>query len=75
MGFRKQHETNHALTRLATDIEIAVSHGCVVPVVTVMTEKAFDRIWHKGVLYKMTKNKFSTALAIEYSQLKSRIRF
>lgn len=52
-GFRKQHSTVHQLKRVVNFIEKNKQLRKSTGVVFLDIEKAFDSIWHEGLLYKM----------------------
>ncbi|KAJ1149941.1 hypothetical protein NDU88_002739 [Pleurodeles waltl] len=61
-GFRKEHYTNHQVLRVV-DI---ISHGFNINKSTGVgfldVVKAFDRVWHRGLIYKLIKLTFSSYL-------------
>jgi hypothetical protein len=57
-GFRSGHSTNHALTILHQDISLALTRKQTTGVLAFDIEKAFDRVWHKGLIYKMHRQNF-----------------
>lgn len=52
-GFRKKYGTNHALCRFTTDVAHGLNNRQPTIAIPLDYEKAFDVIWHKGLLYKM----------------------
>jgi len=54
-GFRKNRSTIDHILRLADDAHKAVHNKQFTLAVMVDLEKAFDLVWHKGLLYKMEK--------------------
>lgn len=62
IGSCKRHGTGHAVARLVTNLQLAASNGYVVRAVAIDTEKAFDRVWHEGIIYKIIKNGFLSVL-------------
>ncbi|KAI5748825.1 hypothetical protein M8J76_002286 [Diaphorina citri] len=58
-GFKKQHSTVHQLTKITQDIATGFTQGCNRHKSTVMilldVEKAFDRVWRDGLIYKLIK--------------------
>lgn len=57
-GFRQCHSTNHQLLRVFKFIKHSFVLKESTGMLTFDVEKAFDSVWHKGLLYKMTKLKF-----------------
>ena len=51
--FRKRRSTIDHIVRLADDAHKAVNNGQYTLAVMVDLEKAFDLVWHQGLLYKM----------------------
>lgn len=56
-GFRKNHSTGHALLRLVEEVTHGFNHNRVTVAAFLDVEKAFDRVWHVGLVYKLTKMK------------------
>lgn len=54
-GFRKRRSTIDHIVRLADDAHKAVNNGQYTLAVMVDLEKAFDLVWHQGLLYKMER--------------------
>ena len=52
-GFRAQHSTIHQLTRVTNHISNNLNRQCPTAAVFLDVSKAFDRVWHEGLLYKM----------------------
>ena len=61
-GFRKNHSTIHALSRLVSDICWQKNNGRGVGALLIDTEKAFDTVWLNGLLFKLIKYNFPTNL-------------
>ncbi|KAJ1127276.1 hypothetical protein NDU88_005679 [Pleurodeles waltl] len=61
-GFRKEHSTNHQLLRVVDIISHGFNINKSTGVVFLDVAKAFDRVWHKGLLYKLIKLKFPSYL-------------
>ncbi|KAJ1141152.1 hypothetical protein NDU88_007487 [Pleurodeles waltl] len=61
-GFRKEHSTNHQLLRIVDIISHGFNINKSTGVVFLDVAKAFDRVWHKGLLYKLIKLKFPSYL-------------
>lgn len=57
-GFRRGHSTGHAISLLHNQIDNGLSSSCTTGVLAFDVEKAFDRVWHQGLLYKMIQNKY-----------------
>jgi exonuclease III len=56
-GFRRGHSTNHQLLRVSRFIQNSLNLKQSTGMLTFDIEKAFDSVWHKGLLYKMFKLK------------------
>lgn len=61
-GFRTAHSTTEQALRLAEHITKSYSHGKATGAVFLDVAKAFDKVWHQGLLYKMTRAGCSTAM-------------
>lgn len=59
--FRQKHSTTYPLLRVKTEIKLSISAKRSMDTVSFNTEKAFDRVWHKGLLYKLILLMCSTA--------------
>ena len=57
-GFRKGHSTDHALTHVTNYIKGGFDSKKSTAVLSFDIEKAFDRTWHNGLIYKMIKSQF-----------------
>lgn len=53
-GFRRGHATTHQLTRLTEDITMGFNHRRSTAAIFLDAEKAFDTVWHDGLLHKLT---------------------
>lgn len=72
-GFRNEHSTSHQLHRLINNIknnrDVKKSTGLVL----LDNEKAFDTVWHNGLIYKMITLEFPAYLIkLIHSYLKDR---
>lgn len=56
-GFRRGHSTSHQLERVHTYITDRLEISDSIGMITMDIEKAFDRVWHNGLLFKLIKNK------------------
>lgn len=56
-GFRTSHSTTHALTRIVELITKGFNRKETTVGVFLDTEKAFDKVWHSGLLYKLIQIK------------------
>lgn len=75
-GFRHGHSTNHQLLRLSQHIKSGFAGGKSTGVITFDIEKAFDSVWHNGLLHKMFSIKYPLYLIkLIRSYLKSRSFF
>ncbi|GFV51029.1 probable RNA-directed DNA polymerase from transposon X-element [Trichonephila clavipes] len=52
-GFRKETSTCHQLLRVTNTIIHGFNHGKTTGGLFLDVEKAFDRLWHNGLIYKM----------------------
>ncbi|KXJ68277.1 hypothetical protein RP20_CCG004565 [Aedes albopictus] len=61
-GFRRGHSTTHQQVRVENDTHrnTALSNNTVM--VLLDGEKAFDNVWHDGLVYKLVQTGFSTYL-------------
>lgn len=58
-GFRSKHSTTQQLLRIKGEIERKYSRcKTSTGMILIDVEKAFDRVWHAGLIYKMIKFKF-----------------
>jgi hypothetical protein len=61
-GFRARHSTTLQCMRLTDHVTLNFNNKISTADVFLNIEKAFDTIWHSGLLYKMSKLEFSTIL-------------
>ncbi|KAJ1126668.1 hypothetical protein NDU88_005074 [Pleurodeles waltl] len=61
-GFWKEHSTNHQLLRVVDIISHGFNINKSTGVVFMDVAKSFDRVWHRGLNYKLIKLKFSSYL-------------
>ncbi|KAI5742379.1 hypothetical protein M8J77_006662 [Diaphorina citri] len=54
-GFRKNHSTCHQLTRIVNDISIKFTSRKPTTMILLDIEKAFDCVWHDGIIHKLRK--------------------
>lgn len=54
-GFRNNHSTTQALNRLIEDITIKLNLKQRTVAIFLDNEKAFDTVWHTGLIYKLIK--------------------
>lgn len=57
-GFRMFHSTTHQAFRLAQNIKAGFENGMSTGMVLFDGEKAFDTIWHDGLIHKLIKFEF-----------------
>lgn len=57
-GFKKNHSTSHQLHRVAKFIKTNKSVAKSTVMVLLDIEKAFDNVWHEGLLYKLYRYNF-----------------
>ncbi|GFT65806.1 putative RNA-directed DNA polymerase from transposon X-element [Trichonephila clavipes] len=56
-GFRPRLSTSHQLLRVVEYIKDAIDRNQYTAAVFLDIQKAFDRVWHTGLLYKLIKYK------------------
>ncbi|GFW31408.1 probable RNA-directed DNA polymerase from transposon X-element [Trichonephila clavipes] len=72
-GFRKETSTQHQLLRVTNKIINGFNTKSYTVGIFLDVKKAFDRMWHDGLIYKMIKLKFPTYLVkIIYNYLDNR---
>jgi hypothetical protein len=52
-GFRSGHSIVNQLISILNDFEKAIDDGKEIIIIFCDISKAFDRVWHKGLLYKL----------------------
>lgn len=57
-GFRKGHSTAHQIQRMLNIINNGKSFGKSTAITLLDVEKAFDNVWHQGLLYKLEQQRF-----------------
>lgn len=57
-GFRKKFSTTHQLTKVIKQAKEELSTGSSTGIIMLDVEKAFDRVWHNGLLFKMINLRF-----------------
>lgn len=57
-GFRKGLSTDHALMTLYDNIKSGFTQKLTTGVISFDIEKAFDRVWQDGLVYKMIRNEY-----------------
>ncbi|GFX50266.1 RNA-directed DNA polymerase from mobile element jockey [Trichonephila clavipes] len=72
-GFRSETSTNHQLLRLTNRVINEFNNGDTTEGAFLDVEKAFDRVWHDGLIFKMTKLNFPPYIIhLIYSYLSDR---
>jgi retron-type reverse transcriptase len=61
-GFRSKHSTTHQILRLVEEISFDFNKDLTTGMILFDIEKAFDSIWHDGLIHKMIKCNFPTYL-------------
>jgi len=61
-GFRPGHSTTHQITRITTHIQTQNNHNKTTALCLLDFEKAFDKVWTDGLIYKMTKTEIPPSL-------------
>ena len=57
-GFRKQHSAEHQLFRIHKDINLSLKSKKSTGLISFDIEKAFDSVWHQGLISKIIKYDF-----------------
>ena len=63
-GFLPKHSTTYQLVDIYHPICQAIDHGQLFCIVFCDISKAFDRIWHKGILFKLKENGIGDSLLL-----------
>ncbi|GJQ87143.1 hypothetical protein Trydic_g12039, partial [Trypoxylus dichotomus] len=61
-GFRQEHSTTHQLLRITEHVTEHLDKSTPTTAVMLDIEKAFDKVWHEGLVYKLRQYKFPAAL-------------
>jgi histone deacetylase complex regulatory component SIN3 len=61
-GFRARHNTTLQCMRFTDNLNLNFSNNMSTAAVFLDIKKAFDKIWHLGLLYKLSELKFFTSL-------------
>ncbi|MGL5056694.1 MAG: RNA-directed DNA polymerase, partial [Fusobacteriaceae bacterium] len=61
-GFRRNRSTAHQLIRVLQTAKEKLNEKKSTGIIFLDVEKAFDRVWHNGLLYKMIKLNFPPAI-------------
>lgn len=61
-GFRRGHATVHQLARVVGDLKKAQNEKESTGLITIDIEKAFDSVWHAGLLHKLLTMNFPITL-------------
>lgn len=57
-GFRAQHSTTHQIARIVRNIRLSKARRHSTGMVLFDIEKAFDSVWHNGLVFKLHQMKF-----------------
>jgi hypothetical protein len=57
-GFRSRYSTTNQLMRITNYIKSKLNEKFSTGMILLDVEKAFDRVWHEGLIYKMLKLRF-----------------
>lgn len=57
-GFRRGHSTVHQIKRICNDIKLGFQAGQSTALVLLDIEKAFDSVWHSGLVFKLLSLQF-----------------
>lgn len=72
-GFRFKHSTVHAVNKLTSDICWALNDMKCIGACLIDIEKAFDTVWHEGLLTKLQQKNFPEHLVeIIWSMIRNR---
>lgn len=63
-GFRPKHSTVHAVNKFLSDTNNYLHKGKSVGAVLIDLEKAFDSVWHNGLIYKLKHFEFQDHLIL-----------
>lgn len=75
-GFRSQHSTVQQVVRVADDITQGFNKNQVTAMLLIDLQKAFDKVWHKGLICKVINLNVSNYITrILYSYLSNRTFF
>lgn len=75
-GFRRRHSPSHALLHTYNKIRTSLQSKQTLGLLSFDIEKAFDRVWHAGLIYKLSKLNFPYyIIKIIYSFIQSRKYF
>jgi hypothetical protein len=67
-GFRARQSMSLQYTRLTVHQTLNFNNNMSTPAVFLDTEKAFDKTWHLGLLYKLYTLQFSIGLIFTFSE-------
>lgn len=72
-GFRQKHNTLQQIIRITNDIVTGFNKKKVTTMLLLDIEKAFDKVWIDGLIYKLIQNKYpTTIIKLIYSYMRSR---
>ena len=60
-GFRREHSTTLQLVRVVTELSDAANKKESTGAVLLDVSKAFDKVWHEGLLYKLAHSPIPTS--------------
>jgi hypothetical protein len=75
LGFRASHNTTLQYMRLTDHLALNFNNNISKAAVFLDIEKAFETIWHSGLLYKLSKSELSTSLIKLSSSFLSQRKF
>lgn len=61
-GFRAKHSTVHQLTRVVEHLSENIKKNLFTAILLLDLKKAFDKVWHEGLLFKLHKTNLPDAL-------------
>lgn len=72
-GFRQEHSTTQQIARITEHIHKHFNTSTQTAAVFLDIEKAFDKVWHDGLIYKLQRHKFPTQMTqILHSYIQNR---
>jgi hypothetical protein len=75
-GFRSQHSTVHQILRITESASFGFNNNKSTGIVLLDLKKAFDSVWHNGLIHKLLKFKYPSYLVkLLYSYLSDRSAF
>lgn len=63
-GFRQRLSTSHAINKFLSDTNNYLLNGRMVGAILIDLEKAFDSVWHNGLMFKLIQLNFNEKLTL-----------